>query len=36
MYVVNVNLYRRNLNEFQRAEVAIKFDKLYKKIARDR
>ncbi|HYX50722.1 MAG TPA: ParB N-terminal domain-containing protein, partial [Ktedonobacteraceae bacterium] len=35
-YVVTVNIRRRHLDEFQRAEVAIKYDKLYKKIARDR
>jgi hypothetical protein len=34
-YVVTVNLHRRPLDEFQRAEVAIKFDKLYGKIARE-
>jgi ParB-like chromosome segregation protein Spo0J len=35
-YVVTVNLQRRHLDEFQRAEIAIKFDKLYRKIARER
>lgn len=35
-YVVAVNLRRRHLDEFQRAEVAIKYDKLYKRIARER
>ena len=35
-FVVSANLYRRHLDEFQRAEVAIKYDKLYRKIARER
>ena len=35
-YVLTVNLHRRLQDEFQRAEVAIKFDKLYRKIARER
>jgi hypothetical protein len=35
-YVVTVNLHRRHLDEFQKAEIALKYDKLYKKIARDR
>ena len=35
-YVVSINLDRRHLDEFQRAEIALKYDKLYKKIARDR
>jgi hypothetical protein len=34
-YVVYVNLHRRHLDEFQHTEVAIKLDKLYRKIARD-
>ena len=34
--MVSVNLHRRHLDEFQRAEIAIKYNKLYKKIARDR
>jgi hypothetical protein len=33
-YVVSVNLDRRHLDEFQRAEIALKYDKLYKKIAK--
>jgi uncharacterized protein (DUF1015 family) len=33
MYVVNVNLHRRNLNEFQRAEVWIRVEELRRKIA---
>ena len=35
-YVVTVNLHRRHLDEFQKAEIALKYDKLFKKIARDR
>jgi hypothetical protein len=33
MYVVSVNLYRRNLNEFQRAEIGIKLEESRRKIA---
>ena len=33
MYVVGVNLYRRHLNEFQRAEIGIRFEELRRKIA---
>jgi hypothetical protein len=32
MYVVNVNLYRRNLNDFQRAEVGIRVEELRRKL----
>jgi hypothetical protein len=32
MYVVNVNLYRRSLNDFQRAEVSIRVEELRRKI----
>jgi hypothetical protein len=35
-YVVSVNLDRRHLDEFQKAEGALKYDKLYRKIARDK
>jgi len=35
-FVVHANLTRRHLDEFQKAEVAIKFDKLFRKIARDK
>jgi ParB-like chromosome segregation protein Spo0J len=33
MYVINVNLQRRNLNEFQRAEVGIRVEELRRKKA---
>ena len=33
MYVVNVNLYRRHLNEFQRAEIGIRVEELRMEIA---
>ncbi len=36
MYVVSVNLYRRNLNLFQRVEVGVKVDELRRKIAQER
>lgn len=32
MYVVNVNLYRRSLNDFQRAEVGIRVEELCRKL----
>jgi transcriptional regulator with XRE-family HTH domain len=32
MYVVNVNLYRRSLNDFQRAEVGIRVEELRRKL----
>src|SRR5215469_11379385 len=35
-FVVSANLTRRHLDEFQKAEVALKYDKLYRKIARDK
>jgi hypothetical protein len=35
-FVVSANLTRRHLDEFQKAEIAIKFDKLFRKIARDK
>ncbi len=35
-FVVSVNIPRRRPDEFQRAEVAIKFDKLFRKIAREK
>ena len=34
--LLSANLTRRHLDEFQKAEVAIKFHKLFRKIARDR
>ena len=33
MYVLKVNLYRGNLNDFQRAEVGIRAEELRRKIA---
>ncbi len=36
MYVVNVNLYRRNLNVFQKAEVGIRVIEAKRKLARER
>ena len=35
-FVVSANLTRRHLDEFQKVEIAIRFDKLYRKIARDK
>jgi ParB-like nuclease domain len=35
-FVVSSNLNRRHLDEFQKAHVAIKYDKLYRKISLDR
>lgn len=35
-YVVSVNLRRRHLDEFQRAEIALKMDRLARKIAEER
>jgi hypothetical protein len=35
-FVVHANLTRRHLDQFQKAEVAIKFGKLFRKIARER
>ena len=34
--VISANLTRRHLDEFQKAEIPIRFDKLFRKIARDR
>lgn len=36
MYVVSVNLYRRNLNLFQRVEVGVKVDEIRRRIAQER
>lgn len=35
-YVVSVHLHRRHLDEFQRAEIALKMDRLARKIAEER
>ncbi|MGC1930903.1 MAG: hypothetical protein WA667_18175 [Candidatus Nitrosopolaris sp.] len=35
-YVVSVNLHRRHLDKFQRAEIGLKIDKIARKIARER
>jgi hypothetical protein len=35
-FVVSSNLNRRHVDEFQKAHVAIKYDKLYRKISLDR
>ncbi len=35
MYVVNVNLQRRSLNEFQRVEVGIRVEEQRRKIAQE-